>query len=152
PGVVYKQNKATRILEIDTTDPFTEVQLGRGGQLNHLTTVLNRAKSFDKSGNKIVGAINANFYQLAERIPSHLVAHHDRLIYKGHVWTNDANQFVNKPIGFGVTKNGKASIGTYEVDLTYTYKDNDYTITNTNKPGQNNNTIVYTPNHYQATT
>src|SRR5690625_5133166 len=87
-------------LEIDVSDQFTEVQLGKPVPLDNLTTVRNRVKSYHKGTNNVVGAINANFY-LAQKNkdtrPVHLISDANRLIYKGYVNEGKEN-LINEPI------------------------------------------------------
>lgn len=141
-------------LEIDLSDQFTEVQLGKAEPLDKLATVRTRANSYHKKNNNVVGAINANFY-LAQRgkdtRPVHLISEANRLVYAGYV-NDDKNKFINEPIAFGIDKNGKGLIDHYKLNLTYTYNGKNYKISHTNRERATNNTILYTSDFYKKDT
>src|SRR5699024_12508641 len=76
-GIEYKNVDYTKgstkgrvdIMEMDVSDVFTEVQLGKAEPLDNLATVRSRANTYHTKENKIMGAINANFYHVQERRP-----------------------------------------------------------------------------------
>lgn len=154
-GVQYKNinynNRDVNVMEMDVADAFTEVQLGKAEPLDNLMTVRKRANTYSKSGNKIVGAVNANFYQVAERRPVHLISEDNRLVYAGYI-NKDPNTYVNEPIAFGMDSQGKGLIDHYNLKLTYTYNGKTHKISHTNRKRNTNNTILYTSDFYKKTT
>lgn len=120
--------------------------------MNKLETVRAKANSHNKPGNRVMGAVNASFYNLQNRIPVNLIAKDNELVFKGVVHTKNKDTYVNEPIAFGINADGKAMIDHYDITLNYTYNGKTYNITNTNKPRNPNNTILYTSAHYQSTT
>lgn len=158
-GVNYKKinytEKAVKagvdVMEIDVSDIFTEVQLGKAEPLDNLTTVRNRANAYHKKNNNIVGAINANFYKAKEKRPVHLISEDNRLVYAGYV-NDDKNTYVNEPIAFGIDKDGKGLIDYYNLELTYTYNGTTRKISHTNRERATNNTILYSKDFYKNNT
>ena len=59
--------------------------------------------------------------------------------------SSGSDQYVNKPVAFGIDKNGLGKIDSYELDLNFTYAGTEYPITSTDKARTNNNMILYTP-------
>src|SRR5699024_3110862 len=86
-------------MEMDISDMFTEVQLGKPDPLDKLMTVKDRANTYSKSGNQIVGAINANFYEMNKKRPVHLISEENRLVYAGYISAD--SPFVRSPLAFG---------------------------------------------------
>lgn len=159
-GVHYKnlnysigsKTEKVNVMEMDVADAFTEVQLGKPDPLDNLTTVLNRAKSYNKKGNQIVGAINANFYHGSERRPVHLISEENRLVYAGYINEDNKNTYVNEPIAFGIDAEGKGLIDHYNLGLTYTHDGKTRKISHTNRKRATNNTILYTSDFYKNNT
>src|SRR5699024_4853083 len=138
------------VMEMDVSDAFTEVQLGKPDPLDKLMTVKNRANTYDKSGNKIVGAINANFYSMNKKRPVHLISDDNRLVYNGFINKNSA--FVTSTLAFGIDSKGKGLISGFNSKLTYTYKGKNYKISHLNRERAKNNTILYTSDFYKNNT
>jgi uncharacterized protein YigE (DUF2233 family) len=158
-GIVFKditykdsisQNN-TNTMEINLSDPYTKVQLGKPDPLNSLETLRAKAKKYNRIGNQVIGAINGGFYNVADRIPVNLISENNKLVFAGAVSSNK-NTYVNEPISFGIDANGKAMIDHYQLTLNYTYNGTTYNITGNNKPRKTNDLILYTYNFYQPTT
>lgn len=152
-GVEYKKlDGDINVMEMDISDAFTEVQLGKPDPLDNLMTVKNRANSYNKSGNQIIGAINANFYEMSKHRPVHLISENNRLLYNGYINAGSAWTFVTSPLAFGIDSSGKGLISDYDSKLSYTYNKKDYKISHLNRERAENNTILYTSDFYKKTT
>src|SRR5699024_10475474 len=68
-GIEYKNVDYTKgsakgrvnVMEMDVSDVFTEVQLGKAEPLDNLATVRSRANTYHTKNNKIIVPINTNF-------------------------------------------------------------------------------------------
>ncbi|WLV24422.1 phosphodiester glycosidase family protein [Aciduricibacillus chroicocephali] len=142
------------VMEVNISDPYTAVQLGRANPLDKLATVRARATSYNQKYNQIIGAINANFFLATQgkvTRPVHLISEDNRLVYAGYVNT-DKNQYVNEPIAFGINQAGKGLIDHYNLNLTYTFNGKTRKISHTNRERAENNTILYTSDFYKTNT
>src|SRR5699024_2171506 len=105
-GVQYKSdNNGVNVMEMDISDMFTEVQLGKPDPLNKLMTVKERANTYSKSGNQIVGGINATFYEMNKKRPVHIISEENRLVYDGYISADST--FVRSPLAFGIDSKSK---------------------------------------------
>lgn len=161
-GVHYKEidykedgiNGRVNMMEIDASDAFTEVKMSKAHPLDNLATVRQRAEPYHLEERRIVGAINANFFKMEqgkETRPVHLISEDNRLVYGGFV-NDDKNGLVNEPIAFGMDKNGKGLIDSYNLNLTYTYNGKTEKIKHTNRERAKNNMILYTNDFYKDDT
>jgi|GEM_PF-6464405 len=142
------------VMEVNVSDAFTEVQLGKADPLDKLATVRARANSFNRSDNQIVGAVNANFFLATKgkvTRPVHLISEDNRLVYGGYI-NKDENELVNKPMAFGIDQAGKGLIDPYNLNLTYTFNGKTRKISHTNRERAENNTILYSSDFYKTHT
>lgn len=144
-------NNAVRVMEINTKDPYTKVEIGYPAYLNRLETTTSQALKYHQDNHKVVGAINGSFYQFQK--PMYLVSKNNRLVRAGEVYDSEGS-FVNEPIAFGVSESGEGMIDHYQLKLEYTYSSKAYQITSTNKQRSPDSTILYTsqfPSDYTET-
>jgi len=80
-GVQYKQYAYNNTnlntinhLAVDLGDPTTEVQLGMAAAVNGKESTTSMATRHSREGNRVVGAINASFYNMTEGYPLFLLA------------------------------------------------------------------------------
>src|SRR5699024_9329075 len=124
---------------------------GKADPLDSLVTVRKRANTYHTKNNKVMGAINANFFHNQERRPVHLISEDNRLVYKGFV-NESENEFVNEPIAFGMDRNGKGLIDQYNIDVKYVFNGKKYNIKHSYRKRAKNNTILYTSDLYKNNT
>ena len=139
------------VLDIDLTDPYTDVALSYPKRFSQLQTTTNQALNFSSEKQTAVGAINGSFYHIANKEPIGLISEYNRLIHMGY-FTHDLNNYVNQPIAFGVNRSGKAMIDTYTIALTYELNGQKYAITSMNKERNPNQLILYTDDYKYDTT
>ncbi|SES88143.1 S-layer homology domain-containing protein [Oceanobacillus limi] len=138
-------------MQINLSDPFTKVKLGKADPLNHLETVRLKAKKYNQPGNQVFGAINGSFYNVRDHIPINLISENNQLVFAGSVST-DKSSHVNEPISFGIDASGKGLIDYYKLTFNYTYKGKTFNIDGNNEPRKSNDMILYTSDFYQSTT
>jgi len=138
-------------MEINLNDPFTKLNLGlsKGYGIGETITSIANRHSFDQ--NRVVGAINASFFHLSSAIPMYLISMNNE-VYNNGSFSNDSTQYVSQPIAFGITSNGLAEIDTYDIDLSLTHNGNIYEVNGVNRQRQSNESIIFTPQHYDPKT
>lgn len=141
--VINSNSQAIRILTADLSDPYTKVDVGIPNPLDSLLATTKRANSFSVDGNQVVGAVNGSFFG-QDRLPMYLISYRNKLVNAGII-ASGFDQYVNKPIAFGIDSTGKAKIDTYNLNLTFEHNGVTNEITSTNKQRTDNNLILYTP-------
>lgn len=155
----YTQSKTkqrVRVLQINTGDPNTFVDLGLAPSLGALQRTTDMANRYQKEGYYVLGAINGSFFynygpNYQRGMPMNLIAVYNRLIQAGEVFDSKKN-YVNEPIAFGRNAQGKYMIDHFDLTLTYTHQGNKYNITASNKEREANQTIIYTSDFPKNTT
>ena len=157
-GVVYSQytyktSKTNVInhLSINLNDPFTKVDIGLPSAYNKRETVTAIANRDSKDGNRVVGAINAAFFNMSDGIPLFLIAKNNRIINGGAI-SEGADQYLNVPTAFGIDKNGQGIIDYFDFQITMTTNGQSYQLTGMDRVRNGNEVIVYTPNYYKGYT
>lgn len=157
-GVVYSQytyktSKTNVInhLSINLNDSFTKVDIGLPSAYNKRETVTAIANRDSKDGNRVVGAINAAFFNMSDGVPLFLIAKNNRIINGGAI-SEGANQYLNVPTAFGIDKNGQGIIDYFDFQITMTTNGQSYQLTGMDRVRNGNEVIVYTPNYYKGYT
>ena len=149
----YKGAKTSIVnhLEVNLDNPFTKISLGLSNPINSLYTTTQHANSDSKEGNRVVGAINSNFYNMSDGYPLYLIAQNNNIITPNVISSSSSN-YVSQPIAFGITKNGLAEIAYYNADVNLTYKDETLKLDGLNTKRSDNQAIVYTPQNFSSQT
>lgn len=157
-GVVYSQytyktSKTNVInhLSINLNDSFTKVDIGLPSAYNKRETVTAIANRDSKDGNRVVGAINAAFFNMSDGVPLFLIAKNNRIINGGAI-SEGADQYLNVPTAFGIDKNGQGIIDYFDFQITMTTNGQSYQLTGMDRVRNGNEVIVYTPNYYKGYT
>lgn len=148
-GVTYSQytesaKKYINHLSVNLGDPYTKLQVGLPSPIakRQATTVL--ANRDSKDGNRVVGAINASFFDMNNGLPMYLISQGNEIV-NGGVISNSPNYYVSQPIAFGVTKDGLAEIDQFNFGVKIDYKGTNHQLTGINRQRQNDETIIFTP-------
>lgn len=152
PGVKYKENQEIvnannqniRVMEVNLKDPYTQLELSYPNPLNTLATTSRQARENTRNGHRVVGAINGSFFDMSAKTPMYLISYNNRIINSGIVASGN-DQYVNKPIAFGIDKQGNPLIDSFNMKLSLNHNSNTYEITGINKVRNNDNLILYTP-------
>lgn len=151
-----KNKQRLRVMQINTSDPNTFIDLGLTSELGKTRQTSALANEFSKEGYNVLGAINGSFfhihgpsYQIG--MPMNLISIYNQVIQAGEVFDSKAN-YVNQPIAFGVNEQGKNVIDYFDFGITYVHNGNQYKVTTTNKVREPNNTILYTSDFPRETT
>lgn len=136
--------QSIRQLEVNLSDPFTEMQISYPNPLTAVSTTTNQAKMMHTSERRVVGAVNGSFFDLTLKDPMYLISANNQLVNVG-LTTFDAEHYVNQPAAFGIDKNGKALIDSYNLSLEVSHYGMTNSITSMNKTRSANELILYTP-------
>lgn len=157
-GVMYKQYQyqnggaqAVNHMIIDVTNPTTEVQLGLPTKANAKAPTTTMAMNNSREGNRVVGAINAGFFNMAEGFPLFLLAENNHIV-NGGVVSQGNDEFMNVPTAFGVTANGKGLIDYFDFKINLSHGDKNYKMDGMNRGRRAYESMIYTPQFYKATT
>ena len=131
-GVTYSQytqsgTKYINHLSVNLGDPYTKLQVGLPAPIakTQATTVL--ANRDSKDGNRVVGAINASFFDMNNGLPMYLISQGNEIV-NGGVISNSSSYYVSQPIAFGVTKDGLAEIDQFQFWRSYRLQRNESSI------------------------
>lgn len=158
-GVTYEQykykasygNNVVNHLTVDLNDPHTKVALGLPPTANGRMTTTAMANAHSKEGHRVVGAINAGFFDMSVGNPLLLLADDNEIINGGRISVG-SDEFVNKPYAFGVKENGAPSIDLFDFDVSMSYKGKTYELSGLNRKRYNDEAIVFTPQYYLSNT
>jgi exopolysaccharide biosynthesis protein len=145
-GKVGSYQQSVRLLEVNLADPYTKMQVSYPNPLNAVSTTTKQAKSMHTSENRVVGAVNGSFFDLSTKDPMYLISTNNKLVNVG-LTTFDSEHYVNQPAAFGVDKNGKALIDTYNLSLEVTHFGKKNSITSMNTSRSANELILYTSDY-----
>ena len=156
-GVKYSKytygskNNSMNHLAVDLTNPFTSLSVSIPTPINTMMTTTAHANKNSKEGYRVVGAINANFYNMSDGYPLYLLTENNRILTPD-VISSSSSYYVNMPYAFGITKSGNAEIGYYSADIVVDYNGKRNKIDGFNVKREENEAIVYTPTHHSSRT
>ena len=107
-------------LLIDLNDPYTKVKVGLPEKFGGVATTTAIGLKDSKEGNRVVGAINAAFYDMSNGLPIYLISVGNE-IYNGGIISASSSAYVSQPIAFGVTADGKAEIDSFQLNINASY-------------------------------
>jgi exopolysaccharide biosynthesis protein len=157
-GVQYKQytysntyTNSINHLSINVGDPTTEVQLGMPAAVNGKESTVANANRLSREGNRVVGAINASFFNMSEGYPLFLLAKNNVILNGGTV-SSGSDQYMNVPTAFGMTSDGRGVIDYFDFDVTLSHNGTNYEMSGLNRVRNIYEAIIYTPQFYSKTT
>ena len=156
-GVQYAQytygskNNSINHLAVNLNNQYTKLTVGIPVPINTLMTTTAHANKNSAEGNRVVGAINANFYNMSDGYPIYLIAENNRIITP-EVISDGSSYYVNQPYAFGVTKDGNGEIGRYNAEISIGYNGKTTPIDGFNVKRGTNEAIVYTPQYHSSKT
>ncbi|MER2089019.1 MAG: S-layer homology domain-containing protein [Sporosarcina sp.] len=148
-GVNYSQYTHTGTnyinhLSVNLGDPYTKLSVGLPSPLAKTQATTALANRDSKDGNRVVGAINASFFDMNNGLPMYLISQGNNIV-NGGVISESSNNYVSQPIAFGVTKDGRAEIDHFNFNVRIDYKGTNHLMTGINRQRQNDETIIFTP-------
>lgn len=155
-GVTYSQhtqsgNNYINHLSVNLGDSYTKLDIGMPAPIAKTQTTTALANRDSREGNRVVGAINASFFDMKNGLPMYLISKNNQII-NGGVISKSPSYYVSQPIAFGITKDGLAEIESYKLGVNVQYKGADYELTGINRERQNTEAIIFTPQHHNQYT
>lgn len=138
-------------LEVDLTDSFTKIGLGLPTPVNTLMTTTQHANSHTKEGNRVVGAINSNFYNMGDGYPLYLISQYNTIVTPS-VISDSSSNYVSQPIAFGITKDGYGEIAYYNSKINVTYNGQTNEVNGLNVKRGTDEAVIYTPQNHSSMT
>lgn len=157
-GVQYKQytNTGAKVnsinhLSINLNDAYTKVKMGLPKDFNSKATTTSIATGDSVEGNRVVGAVNAAFFDMSEGYPLFLISQQNEIL-NGGVLLDSTTEYFNQPIAFGVTADGNAEIDLYDFDIKMNYDNLTYDLSGMNRERRADEAIIFTPQNVKTTT
>lgn len=157
-GVQYKQYTHTGAkvnsinhLSINLNDAYTKVNIGLPKDLNSKETTTSIATGDSVEGNRVVGALNAAFFDMSEGYPLFLISQQNEIL-NGGVLLDSTTEYFNQPIAFGVTADGNAEIDLYDFDIKMNYNNLTYDLSGLNRERRANEAVIFTPQNLNTNT
>ncbi|MEO4054149.1 S-layer homology domain-containing protein [Solibacillus sp. CAU 1738] len=149
----YAQSNANVVnhLEVDLSNPYTKLTLGLPTPINTVMTTTDHANKNSKEGNRVVGAINSNFYNMGDGYPLYLISQYNSIVTPS-VISDSSSNFVSQPIAFGITANGNAEIAYYNSDIIVNYKGEGIKVDGLNVKRGTDEAVIYTPQNHSSQT
>lgn len=149
----YKSTNTNSInhLAVNLNDAYTNVTLGLPDPFASRIRTTALATKNSAEGNRVVGAVNAAFFNMGEGYPLFLIAQNNRIINGGTVSTG-SDEYVNVPTAFGMKENGEAIIDYFDFDINLTANGETYEVNGLNRERQNKETVIFTPEFYKSGT
>ncbi|WP_394235034.1 phosphodiester glycosidase family protein [Niallia oryzisoli] len=151
PGVTHTMEKyqsgflheAIHILEIQLDIPNTKLELAIPNPLHSLKTTTSFAKENSTFGHRVIGAVNAAYY-FENGYPANLIAKDNQILHYGIIGERVESP-TQRPVAFGLSKDGKALIDYFYTELSFAINGSHYPIDRINSDGTENKTVLYTP-------
>ena len=157
-GVNYKQYTYTNTkinsinhLAINLSNAYTKLNIGLPNTTSGKERTTSIATRDSVEGNRVVGAVNAAFFDMKEGFPLFLISQQNEIL-NGGVLLDSRAEFFNQPIAFGVTADGNAEIDLYDFDIKMRYNNLSYELSGMNRERRANEAIVFTPQNWNSTT
>ncbi|MEK3935585.1 S-layer homology domain-containing protein [Sporosarcina sp. FSL W7-1349] len=150
-GVTYSQytysgSSYMNHITVDLSDTYTKLGIGLPSPIAKRATTTALANRDSKDGHRVVGAINASFFDMTSGLPMYLISQGNEII-NGGVISKSSNYYVSQPIAFGVTKDGLAEIDHYNFNVHLNYRGTNYQLTGLNRQRQDDEMIIFTPQY-----
>ena len=117
----YQNNntpQSINILDVNLINDFTRIEVGLPKLLNTLSRTSLTAANNSYEGHRVVGAVNAAFFNVNTGSPSNLLAIENEIVNYGILGANTESPTQN-PVAFGVSKDGKGIADYYTPTMTY---------------------------------
>lgn len=133
-------------IAVDLSDAYTKMDIGLPAPIAKRATTTNLANRDSRDGHRVVGAVNASFFDMTTGLPMYLISQGNEII-NGGVISKSSNYYVSQPIAFGITKDGLAEIDHFNFNVHLNYKGTNYQLTGLNRQRQDDEMIIFTPQY-----
>ncbi|WP_158736867.1 S-layer homology domain-containing protein [Alteribacillus sp. YIM 98480] len=151
PGVSYNSDSSAgaSVLTVDLTDEHSKLDIGVPDPLNQLQTTSQQARNASTEGNRVVGAINASFFDMgagSSQLPFSIITKDNEIISFGQI-SDGRQHYRSEPIVFGERSNGKVSIGEYDARVLAEVNGKSVSVNNINNTRRENEAVLFTPSY-----
>lgn len=110
--------QSVNILDVNLVNNFTNIEIGLPKSLNTLSRTSLTAANNSYEGHRVVGAVNAAYFNVNTGSPSNLLAIKNEIVNYGILGTKMESPTQN-PVAFGVSEDGKGIADYYTPTMTY---------------------------------
>ncbi|PID18982.1 Parasporal protein [Sporosarcina sp. P35] len=155
-GVTYTHNTYSASshinhIGINLGDPYTKLKMGLPSPIAKTAPTLTLANRDSREGHRVVGAVNASFFDMKSGMPMYLLSQGNEIV-NGGVISSASSYYVSHPIAFGLTSNGLAEIDYFNLGIEVGVNGNVFQMTGINRERQADETIIFTPQYNKNTT
>ncbi|KGX85158.1 phosphodiester glycosidase family protein [Pontibacillus marinus] len=155
PSATYKTERLdegyleenVNIMQVHVGNPNTTIQMNYPKPFPSLGTVTSQAKNVSKEGNRVVGSINGSFYHTTNAMPAYLISENQSLFNLGAI-SAGSDEYMSVPTAFGMTNDGKAMIGKYNLDMRFLHDGGVISVDSLNRSRGAGEIILYTSSYH----
>ncbi|QHE53620.1 phosphodiester glycosidase family protein [Pontibacillus sp. HMF3514] len=155
PSATYKTERLdegyleenVNIMQVHVGNPYTTIQMNYPKPFPSLGTVTSQAKTVSKEGNRVVGSINGSFYHTTNAMPAYLISENQSLFNLGAI-SAGSDEYMSVPTAFGMTNDGKAMIGKYDLDMRFLHDGGVISVDSLNRSRGAGEIILYTSSYH----
>lgn len=147
----YSASSHINHIGVNLSDPFTKLKMGLPSPIAKTMPTLTLANRDSREGHRVVGAINASFFDMKSGVPMYLLSERNEIVNGGVVSSSDSF-YVSHPIAFGVTSDGLSEIDYFNLGIEVGVNGNVFQMTGLNRERQAEETMIFTPQHTKNTT
>ena len=115
-------------VSVDLNDPYTKLDIGVPSPIAKRDATTTLANRDTRDGNRVVGAVNASFFDMNSGLPMYLISQGNEIV-NGGVISSSREYYVRKPIAFGVMNDGRSEIDDFHFDVRIDHQCTSYQIT-----------------------
>ncbi|SIS42605.1 phosphodiester glycosidase family protein [Salimicrobium flavidum] len=138
------------LLKVNVSDPKTTIKLGTPAGSPGLATLTEQAQRMSHPGNRVVGGVNGSFFHFSHPygngMPAYFVMNKSKIDRLGAV-SSDPGDYFHDPAAFGMDKGGEPVIGDFELDMQFTYKNEQRTVDTMNTARGAGEAVVYSQSY-----
>lgn len=138
------------LLKVNVSDPKTTIQLGTPAGNPGLATLTDQAQRMSHPGNRVVGGINGSFFHFSHPygngMPAYFVMNNSKIDRLGAV-SSDPGDYFHEPAAFGMDKGGDPVIGDFDLDMQFTYKNEQREVDTMNTARGAGEVVVYSQSY-----
>ncbi|MFB4166238.1 S-layer homology domain-containing protein [Alteribacillus sp. JSM 102045] len=151
PGVLYESDSSAgaNVLTVDLTNEHSKLDIGVPNPLNQLQTTSQQARNATTEGNRVVGAVNASFFDMgagSTQLPFSIITKENEIISFGQI-SEGREHYRSESIVFGERSNGKVSIGEYDAKVSAEVNGKTVSVNNINNTRRDNEAVLFTSSY-----
>ncbi|MGY4688874.1 S-layer homology domain-containing protein [Salibacterium sp. K-3] len=151
PGVTYESDDGAGadILQVHLNEEYSKLDVNVPEPLDQLRTTSQQARNATRDGNRVVGAVNASFFDMGSgstQLPFSIITKENEIISFGRI-SDSREHYRSEPIVFGEKSNGKAAVGQYNAEVSAKVNGSSVTVDNINTERRDNEAVLFTSSY-----